>query len=249
MSTEEETKSLGEYAILLMQGLLSSIRRPTIQVNNFKIKPTIIQMIQTLVQFGELPNNEMNVHIVNFLEFCDTFKHNGVLDYANRLRLFPFSLRDKAKKSLYEAWERYKDLLRRCLHHELPKWLQVKTFYNGLLSPIRTTIDAAVGGAYDLLGEMPYNNYQWLFERLVPRKVVGVHELDVITASTTQVVALSKKFDTLDVHAIQSPFMTCELCGEGHVNDHCPTNAESARDVGNYNRQHNKPYSNNFNPN
>ena len=33
---------------------------------------------------------------MNFLEICDTFKHNGASDDAIRLRLFPFSLRDKA---------------------------------------------------------------------------------------------------------------------------------------------------------
>ena len=54
-------------------------------------------MIQTAVQFGGLPNDDPNAHIANFLEICDTLKHNGVLDDAIQLRLFPFSLRDKAK--------------------------------------------------------------------------------------------------------------------------------------------------------
>ena len=127
------------------------------------------------------------------MEICDTFKHNGVTDDAIRLRLFPFSLRDKAKvwlnslppsiittweelaqkflvkyfppvktaklrndittfiqfegESLYEAWERYKDLLWRCPHHDLPAWLQVQTFYNGLGATNRSMIDAAAGGA------------------------------------------------------------------------------------------------------
>src|SRR5436190_14882718 len=32
-------------------------------------------------------------------------------------------------ESLYEAWERFKELLRKCPHHEVPKWLQLQTFY------------------------------------------------------------------------------------------------------------------------
>ncbi|KAK9225233.1 hypothetical protein WN943_010274 [Citrus x changshan-huyou] len=48
-------------------------------------------------------------------------------------------------ESLYEAWERYKDLLRKCPHHGLPVWLQVQTFYNGLGSNTRIMIDAAPG--------------------------------------------------------------------------------------------------------
>ncbi|KAL5564772.1 hypothetical protein UlMin_027936 [Ulmus minor] len=76
---------------------ISSIQRPPIQANNFEIKPAIIQMIQNSIQFGGLPNDDPNLHIANFLEICDTFKHNGVTDDAVRLRLFPFSLNSKAK--------------------------------------------------------------------------------------------------------------------------------------------------------
>ena len=70
---------------------------PPIQANNFEIKPTIIQMIQSSVQFEGLANDDLNLHNENFLEICDTFNHNGVTDDAIRLRLFPFSLNNKAK--------------------------------------------------------------------------------------------------------------------------------------------------------
>ena len=54
-------------------------------------------MIQSSVQFGGLANDDLNLHIANFLEICDTFKHNGVIDDAIRLQFFPFSLNNKAK--------------------------------------------------------------------------------------------------------------------------------------------------------
>ncbi|KAF7839469.1 uncharacterized protein G2W53_007951 [Senna tora] len=44
-----------------------------------------------------LQHKDPNNHILNFLEICDTLKHNCVSDDAIRLRLFPFSLKDKAK--------------------------------------------------------------------------------------------------------------------------------------------------------
>ena len=50
-------------------------------------------------------------------------------------------------ESLYEAWERYKDLQRKCPHYDLPDWLIVQTFYNGLTHSVRITIDATAGGA------------------------------------------------------------------------------------------------------
>lgn len=33
---------------------------------------------------------------------------------------------------MYEQWERYKELLRKCPQHGLPNWIQVQNFYNGL---------------------------------------------------------------------------------------------------------------------
>ena len=142
------------------------------------------------------------------------FKQNGVSDDAIKLRLFPFSLKDKARvwlnsipagtftswnmlaenflaryfphakttkmrnditqfmqsdnESLYKAWEKYKDMIRRCPHHGLLEWLQVQTFYNGLNLQTRTVIDAAAGGAlmgksaseaFNLLEVMASNNY------------------------------------------------------------------------------------------
>ena len=37
------------------------------------------------------------MNLTNFIEVCDTVKYNGVTEEALRLRLFPFSLGDKAK--------------------------------------------------------------------------------------------------------------------------------------------------------
>ena len=44
-----------------------------------------------------LTNEDPNTYVSNFLEVCDTVKYNGVSDDAICLRLFPFSLKDKAK--------------------------------------------------------------------------------------------------------------------------------------------------------
>ena len=81
------------YAFLPI-GIPLMIRQPTIQTNNFKLKPITLQLIQN-IQFMGLPNEDPNTHISNFLKVCDTVKYNGVNDDAIRLRLFPFSLKDK----------------------------------------------------------------------------------------------------------------------------------------------------------
>lgn len=60
----------------------------------------------------------------------------------------------------------------------------------------------SIDEAYDLLEEMTSNSHQWPSERLIPKRTASVHEGDAVTALTTQVVALSKKFDTLGVNVI-----------------------------------------------
>ncbi|KAK9043215.1 hypothetical protein V6N11_071562 [Hibiscus sabdariffa] len=115
-------------------------------------------------------------HLKSFLEICNSFKIHGVSNDVLKLKLFPYSLRDKAKawlnnllsgslqswtelcrsflakfsytnmndnlrnqitsfiqeddEAMHEAWERYRDLFRRCPMHGLPEWTQVSIFYN-----------------------------------------------------------------------------------------------------------------------
>ena len=57
------------------------------------------------------------------------------------------TFRQFKEENLAEAWERFHELLRRCPHHRLTRWIQVHTFYNGLSDSTRTIIDASVGGA------------------------------------------------------------------------------------------------------
>ncbi|KAK5770410.1 hypothetical protein PVK06_046560 [Gossypium arboreum] len=89
-----------DYAKPTLTGTESSIVKPTVATNNFELKPITIQMIQQFFQFDGLQDEDPNTHLANFLEFCDTFKINGVSNDAIRLRLFPFSLRNKAKQWL-----------------------------------------------------------------------------------------------------------------------------------------------------
>lgn len=77
---------------------------------------------------------------------------------------------------------------------------------------------------------MASNNYQWPSERSSPRKAIRAYEIDalitLIAQVTVQVAALSKKFDTLGVQAVQNSFIVCEMCGDGHSGDQCLYNSE-----------------------
>ncbi|XP_075518300.1 uncharacterized protein LOC142552410 [Primulina tabacum] len=96
-------------------------------------------------------------------------------------------------EQLYEAWERYKELLRKCPNHGFEDWVQIELFYNGLNGQTRGTVDAAAGGtilakspeqAYDLLEQMTINSYQWPSERAGVKRTAGVYAVDPITSLT-----------------------------------------------------------------
>ncbi|KAL2251593.1 UNVERIFIED_CONTAM: hypothetical protein Sindi_2281600 [Sesamum indicum] len=135
-----------EYSFRTADGTISCIVKPTTHANNFEIKLAIIQIIR---------------------------------DDAVRFRIFPFSLCDSTKdwfqslatvrqESLYDACERFRNMLRRCPHHEVPVWLQVQTINNGATLVNRATIDAAADGtimkklvleAFNIIDEIATNLY------------------------------------------------------------------------------------------
>ena len=48
-------------------------------------------------KFGGSPFEDPNRHLSNFLQLCGTIKMNGVEHNVIKLKIFPFSLRDKAR--------------------------------------------------------------------------------------------------------------------------------------------------------
>ena len=137
----------------------SGIRHQPIDANNFELNPALISMFQQQ-EFGGSPSEDPNGHLPNFLQLCGTIKINGVDHNVIKLKLFPFSLRDKARnwfhnlmlgsmdtwgalvevflmkffppqltsqfrvaitqfrqgdqETLYDAWDRFKELLKKC---------------------------------------------------------------------------------------------------------------------------------------
>ncbi|XP_045809427.1 uncharacterized protein LOC123903826 isoform X3 [Trifolium pratense] len=75
--------------------ITTSIVNPPVQANNFELKPGLIQMIQNSTFRGS-PTEDPNAHLKNFIRVADSVKCNGVTPEAIRMRLFPWSLADKA---------------------------------------------------------------------------------------------------------------------------------------------------------
>lgn len=93
---------------------------------------------------------------------------------------------------LYEAWERYKDLICRCPQHGYEDWTQIQFFYTGLNGQTRNCwycfwrcfdIQDYWRGLFSFRGDAT-NSYQWPNERSLAKKVAGIHQVDLITVTT-----------------------------------------------------------------
>jgi len=87
-----EEHTLKEYVTSYMEEPLAIIVYPTVEGNNFEIKPALLNLVQQNQFFGS-SSEDPNLHIYTFLRLSGTLKENHE---AVRLHLFPFSLRDKA---------------------------------------------------------------------------------------------------------------------------------------------------------
>ena len=101
-----------------------------------------------------------------------------------------------------EAWERFHELLRRCPHHRLTRWMQVHTFYNGLSDSARTIIDASAGGAlmkkttdkaYEILEDTTTNSNKWPRDRSATRKSLVRADTEVLSNLVNHVAQLTKQ--------------------------------------------------------
>ena len=63
-------------------------------MGNFEMKPGVIQL---LPKFHGLDSENPYLHLKEFDEVCATLQYNNVTDDVVRLKLFPFSLKEKAK--------------------------------------------------------------------------------------------------------------------------------------------------------
>ena len=79
----------------IIQEEYSAIRQPTMDANNFELKPALITMVQQH-QFTGHPTEDPNKNLGRFLRLANTMELNGVRPEVIKLHLFLFSLRDIA---------------------------------------------------------------------------------------------------------------------------------------------------------
>ncbi|KAH9722991.1 hypothetical protein KPL70_006933 [Citrus sinensis] len=87
-------KTLREYFSPLAANQPSCIVLRQTTATHFELKPSVIQLLPS---FHGLEREDPYLHIKEFLDICSTFRFQNFNDESIKLRMFPFSLKDKAK--------------------------------------------------------------------------------------------------------------------------------------------------------
>nr|GFC59655.1 reverse transcriptase domain-containing protein [Tanacetum cinerariifolium] len=113
-----DNRTMAQMLQAPIEGYEDAIVVPQINANNFELKQTLINLVQSK-QFTDHLSSERN-H--KFLQ--------------------------KPNETFNEAWEHFKNLLRHCPHHGFLELHQLDTFYNALNLNDQDALDSAAGGNF-----------------------------------------------------------------------------------------------------
>jgi hypothetical protein len=91
------TTSLQDLFAPVMTSSHSCIMPPPTNATHFDLKPHVIQLLPS---FHGLDNENPYGHVKKFKDMCATFKFQNFSEESIHLRLFPFSLQDRAREWL-----------------------------------------------------------------------------------------------------------------------------------------------------
>lgn len=189
-----------------------------------------------------------------------------------KLRSDILSFKKREGENLYQAWDRFKSMLKNCPHHHQANEVLVHTFIEDLDPNTKILLDSAEGGQalektydelYKLLNHISQGNPEWNGDNsrsTVKKVAAGMIEVDAITALMAQLALFGNQLSThfgnmslgqqaAPVNAVQQTSW-CEICGSGeHTAELCRANPDSVNFVGNAQRDGGmQNYGNTYNP-
>ncbi|XP_050155769.1 uncharacterized protein LOC126629707 [Malus sylvestris] len=281
---------LGDSLTAHTTNIPSCITYPAVEEGTaFEIKQHMLNILPT---FHGLSSDDPNMHIAEFLMGCKNILVRGFSAESIKLRLFPYTLKDQARRWLltlpsgsittwaqlsekflnkyypasktldmrtqilsfaqkpneefHEAWERFKELIRKCPHSGINTTDQMHIFFRGLNMTTKTLVNASCGGTYKdknaqeaclLFEKMAEDTQQWAVEQPQSRSAFEM-------PNGSQV-------------AVQQPLQAaCSICNlTNHDFLSCPHKdaypeftAEQVNSFNNFQRPRYDPYSNFYNP-
>ncbi|GJV88972.1 hypothetical protein Tco_1532910 [Tanacetum coccineum] len=141
------------------------------------------------------------------------------------------NFKQEGDKTLYQAWERYNDLLYKCPTHDINSHQKVNIFYNGLGIINRQLLDSqgptsgmTIAQALTAIQTMADHSQKW-HNGSSNRNIDSGSNSEEIPAIISKLDSLGRNMKKLkeNVHAIQ---VGCQTCGGAHLDKECPLNEE-----------------------
>nr|GEV67297.1 reverse transcriptase domain-containing protein [Tanacetum cinerariifolium] len=164
-----DNRTMAQMLQAPIEGYEDAIVVPQINANNFELKQTLINLVQSN-QHPEVPNTTIKLLLFPFsLEeeariWLDKEPSRSILTWEDLVLKFInqflppskttylwneiINFLQKSNETFNESWERFKDLLRQCPHHGFFELHQLDTFYNALNPNDQDSLDSAAGGNF-----------------------------------------------------------------------------------------------------
>ncbi|GKA33608.1 reverse transcriptase domain-containing protein [Tanacetum coccineum] len=218
----------------------SRVARPKIEdKDNFELNDQFLKELQTNT-FSDSDHEDANEHIEKVLEIVYLFHIPNITIDQVMLRAFLMSLtgarvrrinnfQQEPDENLYQAWERFKELLMKYPQHYLTEMQEVVLFYNGLDVPTRQILDSkgaipskTLTDAKVTIQEMVEYSQKWHNGISRPRSTETSDELAAIQAQLNNLRREFKKVNE-KVYAAQ---VGCEQCKGPHYTKDCQLKEE-----------------------
>ncbi|KAL6332569.1 hypothetical protein AAG906_008989 [Vitis piasezkii] len=134
------------------------------------------QVVSQLPIFRGTENENPYSHIKEFEDIVSIFREANTPLEIFRMKLFPLSLKDKAKtcalkkeisnfkamedEKFFACWERFREIVAACPHHGFDNWMLVSYFYEGMAPPMKQLLETMCGG--DFMNKNPDEAFQFL---------------------------------------------------------------------------------------
>ncbi|XP_070004686.1 uncharacterized protein [Nicotiana sylvestris] len=205
-------------------------------------------------------NEDPNNHLMDFEEKINTFQYNGVSqgliktweDMTRKILAKYFSSAKTGKfrreihnfcqnetKTVFEAWERFKEIVRKCQHSGIELWMQLQDFWDGFTPASHRILSNAAGGPLMkktpeeiviIPDELSEDANQWSSEISERRRSTVVQKVDANISVQVQLDAMAKEIRKLTFASIHNELhAACDICGRGHPTHECQATMEETR--------------------
>ncbi|KAD5961340.1 hypothetical protein E3N88_12813 [Mikania micrantha] len=239
----------------------SPIVRPEVRGRSFEIRPQFLNVLPTF--YGKA-TEEPYVHLSEFVSVCGTIGGQGFTpdqvklfldeyftsqrtsDVRHAIRMF----QQQSGELFYEAFKRFKQLLRTCPHHGISKWELIIAFHDGLSTDDIRDVNSTTGGTFlsnpvdldwDYLEKMAVNSKRQAQssrrKKFATVKASGssydkVEKLERANQALERELANLKMGVSKGATRENQVFHVCDGCGElGHNTLDCPSQGGREEEV------------------